>query len=156
MSDSRRKAKVMVDDGRLRADREQQLETRDLIIAQLQSHKTQLELQNQQLRVAVEQAKAELSGCGELFEHLPAGCLTLDPSGVVTHMNPSASRLLGIEPPQLLGRQIRDLLPESRRSDFDEWLKSVVSGLNMESLELDLACSNFPTFAVRIKAALSA
>lgn len=64
------------------------------------------------------------------FDHLSEGVLTLDPSGAITEVNASASRLLEREPADLRGVNIAEALPEAAQpqiASVTEWVNGDVT-----------------------------
>ena len=75
----------------------------------------ELEMQNDELRRAREKIEEFRSRYLDLYENAPVGYLTFDENGVVTEMNPTAERLLGIERTFLLKKPFSFLIaPESQ------------------------------------------
>ncbi len=64
-----------------------------------------------------EQVRHEKSRLATLLECLGDGVVATDLAGVVTHINPAAARLLGQSAPDVIGRDLADVLGRFRRRD---------------------------------------
>lgn len=71
----------------------------------------ELEMQNDELRRAQEQLEESRSRYVELYENAPVGYLTFDEKGVVSDMNLTTTRLLGIERAFLLKKHLFTVVP---------------------------------------------
>ncbi|MEQ8414611.1 MAG: PAS domain S-box protein [Imperialibacter sp.] len=65
------------------------------------------------------ESEARLSA---VFDHAIDGIITIDESGLVESMNPAAARLFGYEPVEVLGKNIKMLMPEPDHSQHDQYL----------------------------------
>ncbi|MEQ8532370.1 MAG: PAS domain S-box protein [Imperialibacter sp.] len=67
------------------------------------------------------ESEARLSA---IFDHAIDGIITIDEKGIVESMNPAAARLFGYEPVEVLGQNIKMLMPEPDRSRHDTYLEN--------------------------------
>ncbi|MEQ9099083.1 MAG: PAS domain S-box protein [Imperialibacter sp.] len=65
------------------------------------------------------ESEARLSA---VFDHAIDGIITIDERGLVESMNPAAARLFGYEPVEVLGKNIKMLMPEPDHSQHDQYL----------------------------------
>ncbi|MEQ8531890.1 MAG: PAS domain S-box protein, partial [Imperialibacter sp.] len=65
------------------------------------------------------ESEAQLSA---VFDHAIDGIITIDERGLVESMNPAAARLFGYEPVEVLGKNIKMLMPEPDHSQHDQYL----------------------------------
>lgn len=61
----------------------------------------------------------------DLVEHIHDVICTHDLEGRLLSVNPSASRLLGYEPDELVGMNVRDILAPETRDEFEEYLRTI-------------------------------
>ncbi|MDN3655279.1 PAS domain-containing sensor histidine kinase [Ferruginibacter paludis] len=62
---------------------------------ELNVHKVELEMQNEELRLTQLQLEKSLDNYAELFQYAPVGYFILDINGIVLNLNDTASKLLG-------------------------------------------------------------
>ncbi len=77
---------------------------------ELQVHQIELEMQNEELRRALEALEEAHEEFVELYEFSPVGYLTLDRRGVVTRANLAGAALLGVNRVRLQGRPFARLV----------------------------------------------
>lgn len=73
------------------------------LMAELEVHQVELQLQNEELCRARDQLEAASIKYRELYDNAPVGYLTLDATGQILETNSRAAELLGGEPALLLG-----------------------------------------------------
>ncbi len=88
------------------------------ILHELQVHQIELELQNEELRVARDTLQASRDHFADQYDLAPVGYLTLGDSGLLTSANRTSGTLLGAEPAKLLGRPFEDFVDGV---DGDRW-----------------------------------
>ena len=71
---------------------------------ELNVHKVELEMQNDELRATQLKLEASLENYTDLFEFAPVGYFILDKNGVIANVNDTACHLLGRDKKQLLGK----------------------------------------------------
>jgi len=115
------------------------------LVHELEVHKSELELQNEELHAAQEEAETSRQRYLHLYDSSPTGYLTLDSEGRIVEANLSISAMLAIPRPQLIGIQLsafltphcqdrwhlaqRDLLKGRTRMDFTLEFRSAEGGL---------------------------
>jgi PAS domain S-box-containing protein len=104
---------------------------------ELQVHQIELEMQNEELRLANHQAEEALERFVELYDYAPVGYLTLDHMGTITGVNLTAATLLGEPRSKLVGRPYRYFVADSQ-PHFREFLESVFAGGEKKCCEVTL------------------
>jgi PAS domain S-box-containing protein len=89
---------------------------RDSIRHELEVHRVELEMQNQELRDARLQIERALERYRDLYDFAPVGYLTLDSSGVILEANLTACSLFGIGRVRLYQRLLPMLVPVQERA----------------------------------------
>ena len=74
------------------------------VVNELRTHQIELEMQNDELRRMQLDLEEQRARYARLFDHSPAGYLTLDDEGRVADANLTAAHLLGVELEHLVGR----------------------------------------------------
>ncbi|WP_168734242.1 diguanylate cyclase domain-containing protein [Pseudothauera nasutitermitis] len=63
-----------------------------------------------------------------VFDTAVDGIITIDRRGIIVSVNPSVERLFGWEQSELIGRNIKMLMPDPQRSAHDQYLANYLSG----------------------------
>src|SRR5687767_1264938 len=82
------------------------------LIHELRLHRTELELQNDELRRVQHEIEESRDRFQELFELSPCGYLTLDVRGGVWEMNRAAERILRVSRNDLLQQPLAKMMSE--------------------------------------------
>lgn len=144
--------------------REQHLETRPAeteadtqrLVHELQVHQIELEMQNEELRLARDEVEAGLEKYSDLYEFAPVGYLTLDREGVVREANLTSASLLGTERSRLLNRPLASWASPSDLPVFNHFLEQVFAHKSRQSCEVTLLKEGKPPVEVRLEAAVTA
>jgi len=86
---------------------------------------TDANLDLQRTNVELEQRRAYME---RVLESLAAGVLSLDAAGAVNTMNPAAARILGLDPPGVLGRHYTDCFPEPEAAPIRHLIERMAVG----------------------------
>lgn len=54
------------------------------------------------------------------------GIITIDESGIIEFFNPAAQRMFGYEPSQVIGKNVKMLMPEPHASAHDDYLRNYI------------------------------
>jgi PAS domain S-box-containing protein len=109
------------------------------------------------LAVAIERKKAERAlrdskiRANAVLNHALEGIITIDEQGIIHSFNPSAERLFGYKASEIMGTNIKFLMPEPFQSEHDQYLKnylttgvSKIIGVGREVVGLRKDGSTFP------------
>ncbi|MCJ7800423.1 MAG: PAS domain S-box protein, partial [Polaromonas sp.] len=110
----------------------------------------ELEMQNEALREAQEEAEMALVRYVELYDHAPVGYLTLSRTGIISRANLAAAGLLGLERGKLIRRNFEFFVMRHDLLAYRTLMARVYAGGAKETLELALEGKS-PRF-VRIEA----
>lgn len=80
------------------------------LVQELQIHRIELELQNEELLQAKVEVEAGLAKYTDLYDFAPVGYFTLSPTGTIQMVNLTGSSLAGVERARLVGRGFDQLL----------------------------------------------
>jgi len=87
------------------------------LLHEMQVQQVELEIQNEELRLAREDADRMRKQAADLYEFIPVGCITLDHKGRIVNANLSATMLLGIDRSALIMEPLgRYIAPEFQDS----------------------------------------
>ena len=108
------------------------------LIHELEVHKIELEMQNEELKLAncrAEQAKKKYT---ELYDFAPSGYLTLTKAGDITHLNYNAEELLGKERSQLIKSSFGFFVSPDTRAVYNRFFQKIFKSKVKETCELKL------------------
>jgi PAS domain S-box-containing protein len=108
------------------------------LLHELQVHKIELEMQNEELRQAYEAQEYALKKYTMLYDLAPMGYFTLDAEGAIIELNYTAADLLGEKRFSLINSNIRLFFPEDSLPEFNKFMGKVFSGYEKESCRLML------------------
>jgi PAS domain S-box-containing protein len=107
-------------------------------VHELEVHRVELEIQNQQLEEAQLAAEESEARYRKLYESAPIGYLTLDPDGAIVEANLCASELLGLPRTRLLGRKLSGFVAEGHQDRWHFARRALSESSGRRSLELEL------------------
>jgi len=108
---------------------------RSKLIHELQIHKIELEMQNEELKNANITAKAEKIKYENLYAFSTIGYFTIDSAGMISGLNQSGAALLGMDMKDAEGRNIRVFISPAGRRPFDVFIKNIFSGIKKTACE---------------------
>lgn len=121
------------------------------LIEELHIHQIELEMQNEDLRLARENAERIQAKYVDLYEHLPVGYLTLAENLKIIEANLTAALLLEVEKSQLLQHPFTDFVERECQDILYFYLAQVRQSNVQESCELKLKTSGDRSFFVHLE-----
>lgn len=94
------------------------------LIHELQVHQVELEIQNEELRLAREEKEAGLERYTELYDFAPVGYFTLDGIGTIRQVNLSGAAMLGVERAFIIGRKLQYFLQSKSLPVFSQFIRN--------------------------------
>jgi signal transduction histidine kinase/ActR/RegA family two-component response regulator len=91
---------------------------------ELEVHRIELELQNEELRESRLAVEAALARYTELFDFAPIGYVTLTPTGTIREINHAGARMFAAPRSAIVGKKFERFVEPSRREAFTELLRS--------------------------------
>ncbi|MCX8063066.1 MAG: PAS domain-containing protein, partial [Anaerolineales bacterium] len=85
---------------------------------ELQVHQIELELQNEELKSTTAELEQARMLFFNLFNRSPIGYVLLDQNGIIQEVNQTFCGLVEVEPDQVIGKPIQNLIVEDDRSAF--------------------------------------
>jgi chemotaxis family two-component system sensor kinase Cph1 len=124
--------------------------TNDRLLAELQTHRIELELQNETLRQTRIELEASRDHYVDLYEYAPVGYFTLDKLGLIEAINLTGATLLRAERNALIGRRFDFLVaPEDRDRWWQQLARTRAQGVKC-ALELWLELSDGTRLAAHL------
>ncbi len=123
------------------------------MLRELEVHRAELEIQNEELCVARADTEAALARYNELFELAPIGYAILFSDGIVREVNRAGVRVLGEARSRIAGAPFAAFIAASGYDAFQELLRRALEGGSPAACELALARRGIK---VRLTAAMTA
>ncbi len=112
------------------------------LIHELEVHRIELEMQNEELTVAKEKADLAEKRYTELYDFAPSGYFTLSRLGNILEMNLRGAQMLGKVRPLLINSQFKFFVNEESRSIFITFLEEIFQGKNYAFCDVSLGCKD--------------
>ena len=125
------------------------------LLHELQVHRVELEMQNEELLEARAQAEALAASYADLYEFAPVSYFTLGPEGEITQSNLAGARLLGCDRGRLLGQRFGSFVSETDRPAFNAHIQQVFADQLQRTCEVGLSKKGEALTMVRMESALS-
>ncbi len=106
------------------------------LLHELEVHQTELQLQNEELRLARTELEAALQRSREVFDFAPVGYATLSVDGTITELNHAGAAMLGRDRLELTGLRFTELVEKGDRTAFAALMVKAVSGVARNAVEL--------------------
>lgn len=125
------------------------------LIHELQVHQIELEMHNEELRQAYDEADALRVRYADIYDFSPVGYFTLDALGVILDLNLAGAILLGIKYSQKSRSRLRFanyVIPEDQAA-FNQFVEDVLHAKSKKSCLIGLVANHLrPQMAVKIEA----
>jgi PAS domain S-box-containing protein len=119
---------------------------------ELRVHQVELEMQNDELRVAQSELESARERYAELYDYAPVGYLTLSELGNIQEANLTSATLLGIERSRLLSMPFsRFVIPEDQETYYLCWRGVFSRPQRIRACEVRLRPVGPPTFHARLE-----
>ncbi|MHB1461784.1 MAG: ATP-binding protein [Armatimonadota bacterium] len=122
------------------------------LLHELSVHQVELQMQNEELREAKDEADTWLNLYTELFDFAPAGYFSLDANGVICQVNLEGSRLLGMERSSLVGTLFEGFVSAEHISLFRSLMVDIAETQLKQSREVVLSPADGGRVDVRLDA----
>ncbi|HMI87036.1 MAG TPA: ATP-binding protein [Polyangiaceae bacterium] len=116
----------------------QESTSRGRTLQELEIHQVELELQNEELRLARLELEAGLDRYTQLFDFAPIGYATLAADGTVREMNHVGAGMLFERRARLMGKRFALFIAPADRPSFNELFNQVLKTDRKETREFDL------------------
>ncbi|MBI5510397.1 MAG: GAF domain-containing protein [Deltaproteobacteria bacterium] len=112
------------------------LEDAQRLVHELQVHQIELELQNEELEGARDEAEAALERYTELYDFAPVGYVTLGRDGTIRKTNLAGARILRVDRSRLVGGRFGLFVANDSRARFNAFLESVFEKEGREACDV--------------------
>ncbi len=111
------------------------------LVHELQVHQIELEMHNEELRHAYEEADRLRERYADIYDFAPLGYFTLDPLGTIVDMNLAGAILLGIKGSHKSRYRFVSFLDASQQADFNHFVYQVLHTSKKMSCDSILAAT---------------
>ena len=105
------------------------------LLQELQIHKIELELQNEELKQAKTEVEAGLEKYTDLYDFAPVGYFSLDEEGLILEANLTGAAMLGTDRSSLVDRRFQIFVAPQSRADFDSFRERLFEGHEKQTCE---------------------
>ncbi|HSO88248.1 MAG TPA: PAS domain S-box protein, partial [Draconibacterium sp.] len=118
------------------------------LVHELQVHQIELELQNEELRRAKDEAEVATQKYTELYDFAPSGFFTLSKEGMIVELNLRGANMLGKQRSYLINSIFTFFVSDDTKSVFNLFLQKIFSHKTKQSCEVTLTADNkLPVYA---------
>ncbi len=121
------------------------------LMHELEVHQIELEMQNEELRLAVHKATSAITKFTELYDFAPAGYFTLNHSGVIGELNFSGARMLGDDRSMLIGKDFRQFITSDTQPVFTAFFRKVFETNFKQICEVRLTIGDNPPTYIHLE-----
>ena len=118
------------------------------LLHELQVYQIELELQNDELKLAKETAEVASLKYAEFYDFAPTGYFTLSREGKIKELNFSGAQMLGKERLNLKNSLFESYVSEDTRPIYNHFLKVLFNSKTWETCEVNLSPINCPRLDV--------
>jgi len=108
------------------------------LIHELEVHHIELEMQNEELMLAKEQAEIAAEKYTELYDFAPFGYFTLSKSGAIIELNLSGAKMMGKDRSRLIDNQFGFFVSDATRPIYNIFIEKIFNSKNRETCEVNL------------------
>lgn len=148
----RRRAEVLLSKEPAGAIRPESPDDTRRLLHELQIHRIELELQNEELQQAKAEVDANLEKYTDLYDFAPTGYFSIDEEGTILEVNLTGAALLGVERSRLAGRRFQLFMAPRSRAAFGVFLRSIFAGHKKQVCETSLLRAERPGFWADLQA----
>jgi PAS domain S-box-containing protein len=125
------------------------------LIHELEVHQIELELQNEELILAKEQAVAAIEKFTDLYDFAPTGYFTLSKQGEIAQLNLSGAAMLGKERSQLINRTFLFFVSHDTKPIFIQFFDNLFNSKTKETCEITLTNADNKAVCVHLTGIVS-
>jgi PAS domain S-box-containing protein len=125
------------------------------LIHELRVHQIELEAQNEELRVAKQNASLAVEKYTELYDYAPLGYYTITPDGTIYELNLMGAQMLGKDRASLVTRNIRLFIAPKYLPVFNEFVRDVFKFHFKHECEVKMALPDGASFYIHFDGLVS-
>jgi PAS domain S-box-containing protein len=121
------------------------------LVHELEVNKLELELQNEELRLAKEQSEAAAMKYAELYDYAPSGYFTLSKQGIIVELNLRGADMLAQERAREKKRKFSSFVSRETKSTFNLFLEKIFTSKPLKNCEVILSVDGRNPMVVHMK-----
>lgn len=121
------------------------------LLHELEVHKIELEMQNEQLQLEIEKVETNAKKYANLYDFAPSGYFTLNSEGEICKLNFNGAKLLRRERSKLINTRFNLFIEPTTRSNFNDFLNRILETNTKQSCEVQLAIHKKPAAFVHME-----
>jgi len=123
------------------ADTDQNLIEADILklVNELEIYKIELELQNDELKLANSTASEAVEKYTELYDFAPSGYFTLSKEGFILELNLIGAKMLGKDRSYFINKSFNSFLSSDSKTLFNRFLEKLSTSNTNETVELEIS-----------------
>lgn len=125
------------------------------LIHELEVHQVELEMQNEELRVAIDNAEVATEKFTMLYDFAPTGYFTLDHDSRIKELNLNGAKMLGRERNSLINMNFKSFISQNTRDVFREFYRKVFETGLKQTCEVRLTIQEVPSSYVHLEGIIS-
>jgi two-component system, cell cycle sensor histidine kinase and response regulator CckA len=116
-----------------------------ILIHELEVHQIELEMQNEELVLAKEQAELAAEKLAALYDFAPSGYFTLSEDGTIIELNLSGAEMLGKDRQYLKNKRLGLFLADDTRAIYNQFLEKTFRSRVKEFCEVTISVDGKPS-----------
>jgi PAS domain S-box-containing protein len=108
------------------------------LLHELEVHQIELEIQNEELNIALDNAESASNKYTTLYDFAPVGYFTLDREGNITNLNLNGAKMLGMERGRLINYKLNHFISREDKDTFQNFHQKVFEGDLKQTCEVKL------------------
>jgi len=121
------------------------------LISELREHKSELERQNEELRIFQQELEAARDKYSDLFDFAPIGYFMIGANGLVREVNLTGASLLGLERNQVEGKLFSNYISRSDQETFEQHRRQVLETKQRQACEIQIVRADGSRFPAQVE-----
>jgi len=121
------------------------------VVHELQVHQIELEMQNEELRLAQKELGDSRNKYSDLYDFAPVGYFTFDKNGLIAGANLTGCQMLGVERANLIKKPFRVFVGKESQDDFYLHRQAVSRSNTKQNCEITLVRKDKTTLEVQLE-----
>ncbi len=125
------------------------------LVHDLHVHQTELEIQNEELRMAQHALEESRNKYSDLYDFAPVGYFTLDNKGFIRESNLAGASLLNVARESIIGKPFHRFISPDSQNAWWSFQRRIQQSEKIETCEIQMIKHNSGTFFARLESILT-